>query len=180
MAADADGPRQATVLVAPGTEATLRLPDGTTQPLAALTLRATEFTVGENGRLAMPGPLPPTTMYTYAVALTADEAERVGGEVTLSRPAPFYVENFLGFPVGTQVPVGVWDAPVGAWVPEPDGRVIRIVDVVDGVARVDADGDGLPDPGALGMEPWELEELGRTPRLRMPALVGNSSSTRPI
>ena len=160
---DADGARQATLLVPPGTEAVLRLPDGSTQPLGAVTVRATEFTVGENGRAAMPGPLPPQTMYTYAVALTADEAVRADGQVELSRPVPFYVENFLGFPVGTQVPVGVWTPETGAWVPEPDGRVIRIVDVVGGAARVDATGDGTPDaPGPLGLEPWELEQLART------------------
>ena len=47
--------------------------------------------------------------YTYAVELSADEAVAVAvgaTRVDLSEPAAFYVENFLGFPVGEPVPAG--------------------------------------------------------------------------
>ena len=37
----------------------MRLPDGSTQPLASLHVRATEYTVGADGIDAMPATLPP-------------------------------------------------------------------------------------------------------------------------
>jgi hypothetical protein len=79
VVSDGDGPRQATVLFAPGTEAFLELPDGTTRPVSTLSIRATEYTVGAGGPLAMPGALPGTSGYTYAVELSADEAIAAGG-----------------------------------------------------------------------------------------------------
>ena len=70
---DADGTRQATVLFPAGTLAVQVMPDGSTQPLTTLSVRATEYTVGPNGPKAMPASLPPTSGYTYAVELSADE-----------------------------------------------------------------------------------------------------------
>ncbi len=144
---DEDGARCATLLVPPGTMATLTLPDGTTEPLDTLTVRATEFTVGENGPEAMPAPLPPTSMYTYAVDLSADEAIAAGAAgVALNQPVWLYVDNFLGFPVGDTVPTGYWrPGTCAAWVPSDNGRVIALLGVTDGKADVDADGDGLAD-----------------------------------
>ena len=56
----------------------------------------------------MPAPLPPTSGYTYALELTADEALAAGAtHVTFDPPLAFYVENFLDFPVGEVVPAGV-------------------------------------------------------------------------
>ena len=97
---DANGTRQATVLIPQGTQAQIFQPDGTTVPVTSLNLRFTEYTVGDNGPKAMPGPLPPAIGYTYAVEIGADEANvRVAGkEVLFSQPVYFYVENFLGFP----------------------------------------------------------------------------------
>jgi hypothetical protein len=46
---DADGTRQATILFPQGTQAQLVLPDGGTQPITTLHVRATEYTVGANG-----------------------------------------------------------------------------------------------------------------------------------
>ena len=164
---DADGPRQATLVIPAGTTAEIVMPDGTRQPATGLTLRATEFTVGENGPAAMPGALPATSGYTYAVGLTSDGVPP-GAEVVLSTPVPLYVENFLGFPVGTPVPVGAWDAGQGAWVPSNDGRVIAIVSTAGGVAEVDVTGDGVPDGetvlAQLGITRPELEQLARTYR----------------
>ncbi len=79
----------------------------------------------------------------YAVELSADEARANGAStVRFSEPVPFYVENFLGFPVGFPVPVGVLDEQRGVWVSHENGRVIGIVGVVGGLADVDTDGDG--------------------------------------
>ena len=72
------------------------MPDGTIQTLSTLNVRATEYTVADNGPETMPGDLPPTSAYTYAVELSVDEAIAVGANtVNFDRPIPFYVDNFL-------------------------------------------------------------------------------------
>jgi hypothetical protein len=55
---DQDGTRQATLLFLPGTQASMALPTGQHVPLSMLHVRATEYTVGTNGPLAMPAELP--------------------------------------------------------------------------------------------------------------------------
>lgn len=148
---DADGTRQATVLVPQGTTALMVLPGGGTQPVSTLSIRATEYTVGANGPEAMPAQLPPTSSYTYAVELSADEAIAAGAtELRFSTPLPFYVDNFLGFPVGVAVPLGTYDPLRGLWIPENSGRVIAIVGITGGMADIDIDGNGMADgPAAL-------------------------------
>ncbi len=148
---DADGTRQATLLFPQGTTAQMVLPDGTKQPLASLHVRATEYTVGAHGPEAMPAELPPTSGYTYCVELTVDEAQAAGATTVLfSTPLPFYLENFLGFPVGTTVPVGSYDRARGLWIPEDSGKVVKVLSVTGGAADLDLDGDGTADgPAAL-------------------------------
>jgi hypothetical protein len=68
------GTRRASLVFAPGTRATMTAADGTTQPLPTISVRATEYTVGPDGPAAMPGELPVTSGYTYAVELSVDEA----------------------------------------------------------------------------------------------------------
>ncbi len=70
--------RRATLLFPAGVQATLTMPDGSRQPITALTVRATEYTIGDNGPLAMPGELPSASGYTYAVELSVDEALTAG------------------------------------------------------------------------------------------------------
>ncbi|MCK5713041.1 MAG: putative metal-binding motif-containing protein, partial [Hyphomicrobiaceae bacterium] len=77
---DTDGTRQATILFPSGVSAQMVMPDGSLQPLDNIDVRATEYTVGDNGLEAMPGELPPTTGYTYAVELSADEAIAAGAK----------------------------------------------------------------------------------------------------
>lgn len=162
---DVDGSRAATVVILPGTTATMRLPDGSSQPLAAGQIRATEYSVGLNGRQAMPGELPASSAYTYAVELSLDEALQAGAtRVDFSRPIPVYVSNFLETPVGQVVPVGSFDRARAAWVPEDDGRVIRILSVdATGLAILDVDGSGdsaTPQQlTALGISDQERRQL---------------------
>ncbi|MCY7378238.1 MAG: hypothetical protein LH467_02735, partial [Gemmatimonadaceae bacterium] len=146
---DADGTRRATFIFDAGTSATITRADGTTQPATALSIRVTEFTVGASGKAAMPAALPPTSGYTYAAEPTADEAVAVGGTVTFSKPVSAYVENFLGFPVGTKVPLGALDCASANWAAQPDGRVVQVLSVDGGIATVDANGDGLADSDSL-------------------------------
>ncbi|KYF54601.1 hypothetical protein BE04_15585 [Sorangium cellulosum] len=169
---DESGVRQATLLFPPGTTGTMTVPDPSGPPGATMTValpaevhvRATEYTVGPNGPEAMPGTLPPTSGYTYAVELGLDEAVAAGAtKVEFNQPIPFYVENFLDFPVGMAVPLGYYDARKGAWIPAADGRVIEILDVSGGTASVDIDGDGVADDAgelsALGITAEEQQEL---------------------
>jgi RHS repeat-associated protein len=131
---------------------------------ATLTLRATEYTVGANGMASMPGPLPPSTAYTYAVELSADEAVSAGASgVSFTNPVAFYVENFLGFPPNTGAPVGYYDRFAGRWVPMPDGLVIQITSIQTGAsscggfdvcAVIDA-----TDQAILDLSPGELNQL---------------------
>jgi RHS repeat-associated protein len=158
---DTNGTRQATLLFPKATTATMTLSDGTTQPLASLKVRATEYTVGPEGVKAMPAPLPPTSGYTYAVELSADEAIAAGAtNVSFSQPLINYVENFLHFPVGSIVPAGFYDRGRGAWVPSSNGRVIKIVGVSAGLADVDTVGSGqLPSLALSDAERQQLASL---------------------
>ncbi|HLX07830.1 MAG TPA: RHS repeat-associated core domain-containing protein [Thermoanaerobaculia bacterium] len=147
---DGDGTRQATLLFRAGTSAQLVLPGGQASPLPTLTVRATEYSVGATGPQAMPAALPPSSAYTYAVELGADEAAGSGGTVQFSQPVPFYLENFLGFPVGGIVPAGYYNPANAAWVASDNGLVVQILSVTAGLADLDVTGAGAAaNPAAL-------------------------------
>lgn len=163
---DADGSRRATMIFPAGLQAEMVLPDGSRQPLSALSVRATEYTVGPGGPAAMPGELPATSGYTYAVELSVDEAMTAGAtSVEFDRPVPVYVENFLEFPVGGDVPIGWYDREKAAWIPSDDGRIVEILSIDGGWAVLDVNGDGTADTGAemaeLGIDDAERSELAR-------------------
>lgn len=154
---DTDGARQATVVLPAGTSASLVLPDGSRLATDTLHIRATEYTVGTNGPAAMPATLPANVGYTYCVEMSADEAIQSGArEVRFDRPLAFYVENFIGFPVGMAVPTGYYDRSRAMWVPSLNGRVVQITGIADGLAGLDTDGDGSADSAD------KLAELGVT------------------
>jgi len=161
---DSDGARRATVLFPQGTTATMVMADGSSSALGTLNVRATEYTVGATGPAAMPATLPPTSAYTYAVALTIDEAVAAGARhVTFSQPVIHYVENFLHFPVGGIAPAGLYDEDKGMWVPSDNGRVIGVLDVSGGTASLDLDGTGQAAGAtalaALGISDAERQQL---------------------
>lgn len=162
---DSLGSRQATVMFRQGTTATMRLPNGTTQPLTSLTVRATEFTVGPRGPMRMPGTLPPTSGYTYAAEVSIDQAVAAGAtRVDFSKPLAFYVDNVLNLPTGVRVPVGSYDAGGGRWVPEADGRVIRILSTSPVQVAVSYTDSTTPASqvqlDSLGITAAELTQLG--------------------
>lgn len=164
---DADGARQATLLFPPGVAATLRMPDGGGVPLPKFHVRATEFTVGPDGPKTMPGPLPETVGYTYAVELSVDEAVAVGAEhVEFDRPVPFYVENFLGFPVGEVIPLGWYDYRQAAWEAADNGRIVKVLAIEGGVAVLDVEGRGqaatAQELAGFGITNEELAALANT------------------
>lgn len=156
---DASGKRRATLIFLPGTHATIHLPGGTQTP-DVFHVRATEYTAGANGPATMPGDLPPDSGYTYAADYSLDEAVTAGADaVTFDKPVVNYVDNFLGFPVGSAVPLGSYDKRTATWTPEGNGRVVKVV----GPGELDVDGDGTADSGAaldaLGITAAELQAL---------------------
>jgi RHS repeat-associated protein len=158
---DTDGTRQATLFFPQGTTATMVMADGSSQPLNTLTVRLTEYTVGPNGPKAMPAALPPTSAYTYAVVFHVDEARAAGAtDVRFAQPIPFYVENFLQFPVGIEVPLGTYDQGRAVWVPGNNGRVIKILSITGGRADLDTTGSGTVDNGTgIGVSDAERQQL---------------------
>ncbi len=111
----------------------------TIRELNSGTVRATEFFTIE----AMPSVLPPTSAYTYCSELAFDEAQRV----QFQKPVVVWVDNFLGFDVGSIVPIGYYDRDKGVWVPSDNGVVVKLLDTNgDGIVdAIDADGDNLAD-----------------------------------
>ena len=166
---DADGSRQATLIFPADTAAEMVMPNGTAVPLEELTVRATEYTVGESGEEAMPGELPAMSGYTYAAEYSVDEAMAAGAtEVRFSRPVVSYTDNFLDFPVGGTVPTGYYDRGREAWVSAPNGRVVEIRSETAGLADLDVTGSGQPASAAelsgLGVTDAERSELRRVVR----------------
>ena len=148
---DSDGTRRATLLIFPDTVAEIQTGVGGFEPVSVLNLRATEYTVGGGGELAMPAPLPPTSFYTYAVEYSADEATVPGGgKVLFSQPVVSYLENFLSLAVGSTVPAGSYDRETKTWSGVRNGRVVELLGVTGGLADLDLDGAGfVADAAAL-------------------------------
>ncbi|HSF33186.1 MAG TPA: RHS repeat-associated core domain-containing protein, partial [Candidatus Tectomicrobia bacterium] len=164
VVSDGRGSRRATLLFSNGTQAAMILSDGGSQPLSTLHVRATEYTIGTDGPATMPGELPPTSGYTYAVELSVDEAMAAGASsVQFTQPVIVYVDNFLGFPIGGAVPSGYYDRRRGMWVASENGRIIRILSIDKGSVDIDADGDGTTDDASalasLGMGNAERQSL---------------------
>ena len=160
---DADGTRQATLLFQKNTIARMTLPNGQRKVLdnTSLSVRATEYTVGENGVEAMPGELPPQSGYTYAVDFSVDEAIAAGAmNVEFDQPVFSYIENFLDFPVGMAVPTGYYNQIEGKWLASDNGQVIKVLAINGDLADVDTTGDEVADNGAsLGMTEAERRQI---------------------
>lgn len=126
---DEDGSRKLRVFFNKGTLANAVLSDARRARLDSFTLRATEYTVGASGPAAMPGLLPPTTDYTYAVELSIDELrDKSVQTVEFDRPVYLYLDNFLSFPTGSLVPSGFYDRErQHSWIASENGRVIEVV-----------------------------------------------------
>ncbi|HKO53851.1 MAG TPA: hypothetical protein VJV79_39360 [Polyangiaceae bacterium] len=169
---DARGTRQPLVLFAPGTTAEAELPDGSTKPLSHLSVRVTEYPLDLSPKVPTrtqrfaPGSLPASGNVNYSLDFTVDEAEKLGAtSVAFSKPVTVYVENFLGLPAGSPVPLGYYDRGSSHWdAGAKSGVVVRIVAETGGRAALDIDGDGKADSGQalgdLGVTGDELTELG--------------------
>ncbi len=136
---DSFGSRSMTMVFTGDNHAYVTDENGLETIATTITTRATEFDTPES----MPAVLPPTSAYTYCAELSADGAKHVRFE----KPVVTYVENFLGFPVGSIVPVGYYDRAKGTWVASDNGVVVRLLDTNgDGIVdALDSTGDSLPD-----------------------------------
>src|SRR5262249_44922783 len=105
---DGRGTRQARLIVPAGTQASTAA-----STLSTLTLHANEYTTGGLGMARMAGSLPPSSAYTYAVEITADEAGNA--TINFSGPVYSYLDNFLDFPTSTIIPSGYYDPEAAAW-----------------------------------------------------------------
>jgi len=140
---DIEGSRQATLIFPAGVSAALVFADGRRESTSSLRIRATEYTVGPSGRQRMPAALPSSSGYTYAVELSADEAIAAGAQsVEFSAPVAVYFENYLDAAVGMTIPVGSYDFRLAQWLPEDNGRVVRVLAVSGGLAELDLNGSG--------------------------------------
>ncbi|MBW2662491.1 MAG: hypothetical protein JRD93_11000, partial [Deltaproteobacteria bacterium] len=157
---DAFGSRSCTMVFTGDNRAYLTDEQGNDiQELATITTRATEFTTPES----MPAKLPPNSAYTYCVELSVDGSSRVRFE----KPVITWVDNFLGFDVGSAVPVGCYDRDRGVWVPHENGVVVQLMDMDSNgiVDALDADGNGQPnDLNNNGLFSDEVKGLGDSER----------------
>jgi len=170
---DEDGSRSALLVVPPGTSGGYE---------DELSFRSLEYTVGDRGEAAMPAELPPRTGYTYALEYLATRTDvrrpfMLTDEREFNQPVIHYSHNFLGFPVGSLVPTGLYNRGDANWEPSDNGRVVEVLDASGDAATLDVDGDGNAasesDLEDLGVTDGELElvaaqfdagtELWRTP-----------------
>lgn len=152
---DADGTRRIALIFPRGTRAELTLPGGASRALPAMTVRATELSVGADGPERLPGSLPPTAAYAFAFDVGVDDARRAGATgARFDRPVIAYAEDFLGLPVGAGIPAARYDRAGGDWPAVPDGRVVQVTSIAGAQARLDV--DGTPGPES----PARLRELG--------------------
>ncbi|MCC6348308.1 MAG: hypothetical protein IT347_01785 [Candidatus Eisenbacteria bacterium] len=169
---DENGDRRLALMFRSGTGAkVIRAPGDTVTLESSVSVRAKEYTVGDGGLESMPAALPPSTAYTYCVSLSLDEAEALAPagdpspETRFSTPVACYVRDFLHLPLGTTIPSGYYDRTKGQWEAGEDGVVLRIVDVVNGLASVDADtvagADDADSLLALGIDEAERARLAQ-------------------
>ncbi|HKY34616.1 MAG TPA: RHS repeat-associated core domain-containing protein [Polyangiaceae bacterium] len=153
---DTLGRRQPVVVFVKDTKATAKLADGSEEELKELHVRLAEYplelpsteTIDEPSRFA-PGTSPHPGSLSWGIEATIDEAQALGATtVEFSTPASVLVENFLGLPVGSPIPMGYYERGQGHWQKEQAGRVIQIVGVTDDEADVDVDGDGEAEDNA--------------------------------
>lgn len=153
---DSHGEHEPLVLVEPHTNATAVLSDGEEQVLDHLTVTTTEYPVDAEHRFS-PGSLSLQGGLAYGLKFGVKEADELGAErVDFDRPVSLYVEDLANSAVGKPLVVQYYDPTSAQWETSPRGQVIQILDDADGVAVIDSDGDGAPDPSTL------LDQFGIT------------------
>ena len=176
FATDVDGDRNLRLLFRPQTLAKVarETVPGDTVEFDEVNVRITEYTIGGDGPVAMPGQLPPSSAYTFCVSLSADTADFYADSLQVpevrtlfTNDVALYTENFLHFPVGAAVPLGFYDANEGLWKGDSNGVVLRILAIAGDSAQVDVNNDSIPDTQGLldtlgiSIDSWERQELAK-------------------
>ena len=91
----------------------------------------------------MPSNLPQASAYTYCADLSIDGV-RDDETVSFDNPVIMYVDNFLGFDIGSIVPIGYYDRNEAVWKASKNGLVVSFLDTnADGkIDALDSTGDG--------------------------------------
>jgi len=98
----------------------------------------------------LPGALPPTSFFTYAGTLEADESD-----IEFGAPVKVQIANTLGFAPGTEIPIGYYNEETRAW--EDSGQMAAIDSTGEWVeyqtthfSTPDVNLPALPPPEAQG------------------------------
>ena len=139
---DEYGAREPLIVFEPGTVAEAVMADGSKRSLSSLSVSVTEYPI-DASKAYSPGTPTNSAGLSYGLEFEVAEANQLGAShVEFSSPVSLYVENFLELPVGTSLPIGYYDRSKGQWEKGKTGRVVEILDIVDGSAVVDVDGTG--------------------------------------
>jgi RHS repeat-associated protein len=158
------GERQPLVIFQPGTVAEAVMDDGSKQSLPSVTVTVTEYPL-DGTQQYLPGTSPMSGV-SYGLDFAVAEAKELGAShVAFSEPVSIYVENFLELPVGTTMPLSYYDTSKGQWESGQTGNVLEILEIVDGKAVIDADGDGKAEEltalESLGVSESDLQQLAK-------------------
>ncbi|MEM1032019.1 MAG: RHS repeat-associated core domain-containing protein [Myxococcota bacterium] len=162
--------RRPHLLLKPGTVAelvTYATPTAPEQRIAAtqLHLREKEYTTEADGPNAMPAALPTNSAYTYAIEISADEAQAIGADSVefINQPAVLLVDNFYRYPVGSLVPLGYYDRSTARWEAAPDGLIFQVLSIDGGLAALSIDGTTpltASDYTTLGLDEHDRWAIG--------------------
>ncbi|MFW5740055.1 MAG: hypothetical protein ACOC1F_06785, partial [Myxococcota bacterium] len=103
---DAAGLRQSVMVVRPGTQVRVDYDDGSFNLANTLTFRMTELSAGADAVEALADSLPPEGAVMHSSKLYIDEIQSPHvTKISFSQPMGAFVNNFVGLPVGTRVPL---------------------------------------------------------------------------
>jgi len=146
LVSDDSGARRTSVFFPENTQAKLEFSNGASEEIKTISLRIDEVTRGQEGRASMMADLPARTLYTYAAEFSVDEAIAKNAEkIVFVDPVFVYIDNFLGFEPGSIVPSGFYDRGRLAWEPMPNGIVLKVENISEGLAQLRAGNSPLPD-----------------------------------
>jgi len=160
--------RKARLFFPEGTRAKLAFEDGSSKPVDEIHVRITEYSVGDALTKTSPAPIPDGSSLVYGMELTADEAIAAGApHVTFDKPLALYIETTAPIPVGETLQWAQYQHHGDlSWMPERDGRVVKVIGVVAGLAVLDVDGTGKAATqkqlDALEITDAELADLATT------------------
>ena len=162
---DDHGAREPLIVMEPNTVASAVLANGDEQELSKLSVSVTEYPITENQEY-LPGSATSPGGLSYGLEFAVKEADELKAEhVAFSKPVSVYVEDLAELESGRRLTVQHYDREKGQWEPGLRGSVIELLDINDGLATVDTDGDGKADDQdkleEQGITESDLKELGR-------------------